>query len=244
MSVYISGPISGKADMNRPAFDRAQFFLEGRGHQVINPHTLNGHLPDDLERSVYMRRDITVMLLSTAIFMLEGWEFSRGARCEFLVAQELGLDILYDEKASRFDVASIPSIDWLRMPELTEDPPPSSLDATQTAEAVQTLDQEPSDPPSALSDALGLVYGARQDAYAHPLDNFTQIADMLNPLWKSKLRVPLTAHDVAPMMIITKLSRHSHSWKYDNLVDIAGYAETDLRVALEQERRDATSDES
>lgn len=91
--------------------------------------------------------------------------------------------------------------------------------------------------PSVCAEAEGIVHGARQEAYNHPLDNFTQISEMLNALWKDKLAKPLDAHDIAPMMIVTKLSRHSHARKRDNLVDIAGYAETDNLVSLEKERR-------
>lgn len=257
MNVYISGPISGKKDFNEPAFERAQFKLEGRGYHVFNPHKLNGALRNDLPREVYLKRDIQVMFICEAIFMLRDWELSRGARCEFLVACEFGLEILYEEGAEQFQVSTLPSIDFL-MEELNEavignntssmldDNTGSMLDDTQAAAWAQKVigrefadipTVDTSEKPSALSAAQGLVYGDRQEDYDHPLDNFTQIAEMLNALWIKKLNVRLGPNDIAPMMILTKLSRHSHSWKFDNLVDIAGYAETDLRVFTEKKKR-------
>lgn len=49
MKVYVSGPIKGQVDGNRPAFRHACTWLEDRGHATVNPHDLipdhNGDCP-------------------------------------------------------------------------------------------------------------------------------------------------------------------------------------------------------
>lgn len=62
--------------------------------------------------------------------------------------------------------------------------------------------------------------GDRNDGYDHPRPNFTKIAGK----WSITLGVPITAEQVAIMMIDLKTVRESHKHSRDNLVDIAGYA--------------------
>ena len=89
---------------------------------------------------------------------------------------------------------------------------------------------------SVLLEAQRLVYGERQQAYDHPINDFTCTADMLNAYFTRRLqqydlRLPFfNAEDVGMIQIIVKLARQSHRYKRDNLVDISGYAETVRRV--------------
>lgn len=73
-----------------------------------------------------------------------------------------------------------------------------------------------------LDEAKKLVYGPRQEEYGHPIDDFTRTAKM----WSAILGVPIDAEQVGLCMIAVKISRHCWRTKTDNLVDIAGYAET------------------
>ena len=41
MRVYCSGPMTGKPDLNRTAFDAAEKRLTAQGHFVINPHRIS-----------------------------------------------------------------------------------------------------------------------------------------------------------------------------------------------------------
>jgi hypothetical protein len=86
-----------------------------------------------------------------------------------------------------------------------------------------------------LDEARRLVYGPREHAYDHPRRDFTRTVGMLNALFAAKLREPLTPADFALIMICCKLSREVFRHKRDNVVDIAGYAETLGRVVEEDE---------
>lgn len=65
--------------------------------------------------------------------------------------------------------------------------------------------------------------GERQRDYGHPLENHERIAAMWNIQLGKKLKEPITAREVALLMISLKLSREINTPKRDNLVDIAGY---------------------
>lgn len=72
-----------------------------------------------------------------------------------------------------------------------------------------------------LQEALKCVTKDRQSTYGTPESNFGCIAD----LWSAYLGRPITAQQVAVMMILLKISRTKSSPGYeDNYVDIAGYA--------------------
>ena len=75
---------------------------------------------------------------------------------------------------------------------------------------------------SILDEAYDLVHGARGADYGKPWDDFSRTALM----WTAMFERPFKAHEVALAMICVKLSRQMNADKRDNLVDIAGYAET------------------
>lgn len=95
---------------NFPAFDRAAHTLREQGYAVVNPaeiDRLNGFhpedlppehdwnsLPDGLSLSDIVERDLTALLGCTAIYLLPGWEQSKGAKAELAVAEWLGLNKL------------------------------------------------------------------------------------------------------------------------------------------------------
>lgn len=72
-----------------------------------------------------------------------------------------------------------------------------------------------------LDTAKTYICGPREQTYGSAVDNFGRIAR----LWSVYLSVPVSASDVACMMILLKMARlnttpdHIDSW-----VDIAGYA--------------------
>ncbi len=83
---------------------------------------------------------------------------------------------------------------------------------------------------SCLEEAQKIVYGRGEKEYGHPLKNFAHTARLLNAHFYDKLKHPFTPQDVAYILILVKLSRQNNMEKRDNIVDIAGYAETAQRV--------------
>ncbi len=68
---------------------------------------------------------------------------------------------------------------------------------------------------------MKVVYNERGLDYGTPLENHTRTAR----LWSIYLGKEVTARDVCMLNILQKISRDQHAPKFDNLVDIAGYAE-------------------
>jgi hypothetical protein len=93
--VYISGAIA-HYDMNerKEAFTNAEMRLQSMGFNPINPFK-NG-LPDDAHWREHMRADIRLLLDCEFIYMLQGWELSKGAKLELDVASSCGIKVLFE----------------------------------------------------------------------------------------------------------------------------------------------------
>jgi len=82
MKVYISGPITGTRDyMER--FAKAEDYFTSKGHEVINPAKINDNLPDSTTYDQYMAMDYVMLDMADAIYMMPGWEKSKGACIEY-----------------------------------------------------------------------------------------------------------------------------------------------------------------
>ncbi|GAB3763555.1 hypothetical protein GCM10028796_17260 [Ramlibacter monticola] len=98
--VYLSGPISGRPEGNRPAFDRAAENLRAAGYQVVNPHEVFTEEPpaDHADLAEYwvraMRADLVAMMRCTHICRLPEWEHSRGATIESRLAADLRFGVV------------------------------------------------------------------------------------------------------------------------------------------------------
>ncbi|MEI6871423.1 MAG: DUF4406 domain-containing protein [Verrucomicrobiota bacterium] len=95
--VYIAGPMTGLEDFNHNAFVCAASDVWGEfGCAVHNP-AKSFRSNKTLSRKTYMRHCINMIMESTAIYLLRGWEGSTGARLEKSIAEELGLKIYYQD---------------------------------------------------------------------------------------------------------------------------------------------------
>lgn len=100
--VYIAGPMTGYPEFNFPAFNQVAARLRDEGWEVINPAEKEEEMRLDEEslktgdaelamaggfdfRSAYLW-DLTSVINADAIYMLDGWDNSLGARGEHLVA--------------------------------------------------------------------------------------------------------------------------------------------------------------
>ena len=93
-TIYVSGGMSNLPEYNYPAFHSVAADLKRLGWRVVNPaEFFNGDTT--LDKEVYMRRDIAELLEVDAIYMMKGWENSRGARLEHDIASQIGIKIFY-----------------------------------------------------------------------------------------------------------------------------------------------------
>jgi len=91
MKLYISGPMTGYAELNYPAFTQAAQLLRDAGYDVVSPHELN---PQDAESWVEcMKVDIRALLDCGGVATLVGHEKSKGAILENTIAAAMGLEI-------------------------------------------------------------------------------------------------------------------------------------------------------
>lgn len=112
--IYVAGPMRGYPGFNFPAFDRAkQLFGNLDNVEVITPADIDRayglgsleespdgrwpEIPKHVLRDI-IRRDIESILVCDAIYMLEGWENSKGATAEKAVAEWLELEIMYETR--------------------------------------------------------------------------------------------------------------------------------------------------
>ncbi len=91
--MYIAGPITGIPDKNITAFTAATNLLLENGHIPICPLTLNELDPVEDNWLSQMKRDLKYLVDCDAVFLLPGWETSKGARLEVQVAKSLDIKV-------------------------------------------------------------------------------------------------------------------------------------------------------
>lgn len=207
--IYIAGPMTGYPDCNFAAFHAAAERLAGAGWKVFNPAENFGGRKD-LPREAYLRLDLAMLAQCDAIAMLPGWEDSRGAKLEYVVACELGCIIIDAVTLRPLENVPTPTIGLHRLRLV-----------------------EPQQNESILDEAKRITEGTRRAEYGAPADDFGRAAYMWTGILARKLRDGqyITAMDIPLCMVAIKLARQSHHHKRDNLVDIAGYARTAAMVA-------------
>ena len=90
--VYISGPMKGYPELNKPAFMAAEKMLKKKGLLVRNPASIVGW--PDSDYRWYLTQAIVMMMKTDRIFMLDGWERSKGSCAESVLADALGIERL------------------------------------------------------------------------------------------------------------------------------------------------------
>lgn len=119
MRLYVIGPVTGRENLNRAAFEEARAKLEQAGYSVTTPHDI---IPPDASYEDAMRASIGWITRRDrdGVAMLYEWDLSAGARLEYKVAAACGIRVYRVDK-------------WLRMagdcpendnsPEKTTNPP-------------------------------------------------------------------------------------------------------------------------
>ena len=92
--IYISGKITGIEEEAKNLFKNAEEILTSQGFIVFNPMELVPYNPS-YEWSDYMKDDIKILTECDAIYMLDNWTESKGAKIERQLAIDLGLNVIY-----------------------------------------------------------------------------------------------------------------------------------------------------
>ena len=125
-SIYIAGPMAGREDLNAPAFAHAAEKLSAEGWTVYDPVEIGEMYgtadeiqsdPDLLAKVV--KSELGFVARADAIYLLDGWEKSVGAKRELLVALDCGLEIICETSmASHQDDCGVdeatPGRNWAR----------------------------------------------------------------------------------------------------------------------------------
>lgn len=87
--VYIAGPMTGYEDYNRQEFYKSATKLHFEDSIPLNPAIL----PDGLTQGQYMDICFAMIRAADEIYLLKGYEESKGAMAELAYAEKLGLVI-------------------------------------------------------------------------------------------------------------------------------------------------------
>ena len=82
MKVYISGPVTGTEDYAE-RFQKSGDELYRQGFIPVNPAAVNAMLPEETAYEEYMKVSLVLLDMCDAIYLLEGWQDSRGANREY-----------------------------------------------------------------------------------------------------------------------------------------------------------------
>jgi hypothetical protein len=94
--IYLSGPMSGIAEHNFPAFNAEAARLRDAGLDVINPAEINTDQSKTWEEC--LRADIKALCDCDVLALMPGWERSNGAHLELHIAHRIGLRIVRAEQ--------------------------------------------------------------------------------------------------------------------------------------------------
>lgn len=103
MKIYIAGPMSGHPGLNWEAFDRKERELSDAGWKVVNPARMDRELGldpeeefEEWEYELAAGRDIEALAKCDAIYLMAGFQHSKGACWERALAKRWGLKRYYE----------------------------------------------------------------------------------------------------------------------------------------------------
>lgn len=104
MKLYISGPMTGIAQHNFPAFNMANSWLKQVGYETENPAAKG--VIEEWTWEDYLKYDIHKLIECQGIATLNGWSRSKGANLEVHIARALSMPVR-------------PVLDWVQSPVLS-----------------------------------------------------------------------------------------------------------------------------
>ena len=94
--VYLSGRITGNENYKKD-FSVAEEYLHRLGYIVVSPARLDELSSDKLSYEQYMKVCYSLIDISDIIFMVSGWQDSKGARAELIYAKSIGKEVKYQD---------------------------------------------------------------------------------------------------------------------------------------------------
>lgn len=95
MRIYISGPMTGIIDYKK-YFDDAEEKLKELGLHVFNPASTDAVLPSCMTYDEILKIDLDLLEMCDAIFLLKGWQNSKGAKIELQKALDMHISIFLE----------------------------------------------------------------------------------------------------------------------------------------------------
>lgn len=186
MKMYISGPMSGIAAFNIPAFDHAAQLLRRMGNEVLSPAEIDGpvtreillkspagdhgDLPAAETYGFYLSRDMKIIIDEhpDVIVTLPGWKDSKGAKMELAVAAAMGIpqvefvDIISEMADLTFGGEPLELYENGKFVHFDENPERqrAATGAVKDNRSKALMDLIPYPPLKAMAEVLG--YGARK----------------------------------------------------------------------------------
>lgn len=199
--LYLSSAMTGIADFNYPVFHAMEQSLKVTHPKVklLNPaRNFNGSKTKS--RKEHMRKDFEMLLTATAIMFFGNWQDSKGVQAEFTIAKELELDMYnaYGNKIYPEEVSFEKDV---------SNPKPQEKEA----------------PKDILDQAREIVLGDRKRDYNSPYQNFCKIASLWSALGFQWQGGPIPMERVADALVLLKLARGAHAYKFDSELDSIGY---------------------
>lgn len=90
---YLAGPMGGYPEHNFPLFKEAASYLRAAGNMILSPHEVPENIPGKAEWADCLKRDLALLLRCSAVYVLWGWEQSKGATLELMIASTLGMPV-------------------------------------------------------------------------------------------------------------------------------------------------------
>jgi hypothetical protein len=81
-------------------FANAEAILQSKGYETINPARVNCNLPESTTWSEYMMMSLTMLSMCDTIYLLTGWEDSKGANLEYTYAKRNNYKIIKEPETT------------------------------------------------------------------------------------------------------------------------------------------------
>lgn len=108
-NIYISGKITGVENFAEIFASKEQELTE-QGHNIFNP----AKHPDMFSWQQFMELDLKALSFCDSIYMMKGWETSKGAKLELEEAKRLGLEIIYESPEQNIELSNTSSVESLK----------------------------------------------------------------------------------------------------------------------------------